>query len=348
MSTEDIETNLRTYNENRKLPLWIYDSSKILDVEDRDILPFSTLDFPIMDEPYVNNEEDYFLMIKHVLFFDIRPIHESFFRYSWKNKSLLSRIQKMKSSEMEDKAAFYDMLIHIVNAGNNIEHPILCYEYIPESFYHIVFCDMYDTCSISCKHNCFAIIDWCVANGYVLKKGDFFHACNNKNTLMKLINYKKEKDWYKELYEGAAAYGNIELIEWIMNQNFNIVLGEKTLYEAAIGNHLDVVKWICEKGIPLYSDVTVGFSRSGNIEALEWCKLRGLVFSAQACANVCNMETLQWLRNNGCTCNLSYKGELEMIQWAIENGCPYNKEECIRMANRGEKKDIIAFFNSLP
>ena len=47
------------------------------------------------------------------------------------------------------------------------------------------------------------------------------------------------------------------------------------------------------------------------------------------------LETLKWLRANGCECNLdsmcfhaALGGHLEVLKWARANGCRWNEETC--------------------
>ena len=121
---------------------------------------------------------------------------------------------------------------------------------------------------------------------------------------------------------------------------------------AAYRGYLDVRKtyWsdIPEEKKPLLLDeMACGFAAfSGHLETLQWLRSQGCPWDQHTCfcaAMKGHLKCLQWLRSEGCPCSentclwAARHGHLQCLQWARQNGCPWNENRmCEVAAYRGQ------------
>lgn len=116
---------------------------------------------------------------------------------------------------------------------------------------------------------------------------------------------------------------------------------------AAVGGHLELLKFLVEQGFPAVcptsDDYNYGVSRAaaeyGHINILQWVLDNHIEdWDEQVCRHAAGggkLDTLKWLRANGCpwgasTCKDAVEGNhLQVLQWAHENGCPWNESAFI-------------------
>ena len=74
-------------------------------------------------------------------------------------------------------------------------------------------------------------------------------------------------------------------------------------------------------------------ARGGKLETLQWLRSQGCAWDQSTCAQAAlhgHLKCLQWARSEGCpwsenTCTWAARGgQLECLQWARQNGCPWN------------------------
>ena len=89
-----------------------------------------------------------------------------------------------------------------------------------------------------------------------------------------------------------------------------VVLGMNILVcSAAMGGHLEVLKWAHENGCPWNEYTCSSAARGGHLEVLKWA--RRMV--------VLGMTILVVVQQGG---------HLEVLKWARENGCPWDEHTC--------------------
>ena len=108
---------------------------------------------------------------------------------------------------------------------------------------------------------------------------------------------------------------------------------------AAAEGYLDVLKkyWsdLPKDKIPLLMDkwTCAKAAGRGHLETLQWLRSQGCPWDGYTCqwaAQTGHLKCLQWAQSDGCpwntwTCQKAARyGQLECLQWARQNGCPWN------------------------
>lgn len=92
--------------------------------------------------------------------------------------------------------------------------------------------------------------------------------------------------------------------------------GTSTCYEAAVGGHLDILKWVrsAEKEAnkcPWNSRVCHGAAHAGHLDILKWARSPPGGDDADKCP--WDEDVTRWA---------VLGGHLDVLEWAWENGCP--------------------------
>ena len=148
--------------------------------------------------------------------------------------------------------------------------------------------------------------------------------------------------------DGAAWGGHLELLKYLREKG--CAWSEETCVTAANGAHLHVLKWLRECGCPWYLDIMCAAAAgSGNLEIMQWVHDNGCPWNNYTCACAAaagHLEILKWLRENGCpwddvTCRYAAThGHLEVLKWARGNECPWNDETCDSAAKHGQLETL--------
>ena len=116
-----------------------------------------------------------------------------------------------------------------------------------------------------------------------------------------------------------------------------------TCTDAALGGHLDSLKYLRSQGCPWDSDTCANAAFGGHLEVLQWARAQGCPWDAFTCECAAmngHLEVLQWARSEGCdwnarTCKSAPKGgHFELLRWLRINGCPWNESECLEALSR--------------
>jgi len=126
----------------------------------------------------------------------------------------------------------------------------------------------------------------------------------------------------------------------------------RVIMVAAAEGYLDVLKtyWsdLPKDKIPLLMDkLTCMWAASfGHLETLQWLRSQGCAWNSYTCSAAAergHLKCLQWARSEGCpwtalTCLWAARyGQLECLQWARENGCPWDPNVmCDETASNGK------------
>ena len=148
--------------------------------------------------------------------------------------------------------------------------------------------------------------------------------------------------------DGAAAGGHLELLKYLREKGCG--WSKNTFICAARGAHLHVLKWLRECECPLDIDrMSYPAARSGDLETLQWVHDNGCPLNERMCAAAAkggHLEILKWLRENGCpwdknTCReAAMHGHLEVLKWARENECPWERGTCNFAAEWGQLETL--------
>lgn len=194
------------------------------------------------------------------------------------------------------------------------------------------------------------LLQHCAKNNYSVIVKKLFPLCNYEihteflfgallGAHVDLVQWLRNSGvcWTNRLLFAAGRSGNIYMLSWLYDVDSAYKINSPGYQGAALGEHIDVLKWFVDK------EITTG-------QQVSWCSI--------ACANaVCGgkLETLKWLRENNCpwdslTClYAAQRGHLEIIKWAKLNGCSWNEYTCSHAARYGHLDVLIwARLNGCP
>jgi hypothetical protein len=123
----------------------------------------------------------------------------------------------------------------------------------------------------------------------------------------------------------AARRGDIEDLGEFRSQ-----WTEETCAIAAREGHLNVVKWLRKNGCP-WNDCTISWSaRTGQLKVIQW-----------AVKNLCTIDSL--------ACAFAAQaGHLHVLEWMVENEFPWCKDNCLMLARRNGRKDVVKWLKKTP
>ena len=190
-----------------------------------------------------------------------------------------------------------------------------------------------------------------------------------------VASHLKEKvvgkgSWYSDILRVAARSGQFKVVQWCIDNNWDICLPE-TATSAVTSGSLAIVKLLDEKygnsmDATIRNDMVIRAPGSGNldmlkwtlgmyatargnIQMLEWLLERGMLLGdalrdddvcTSAAANG-HFHVLKWAHARGGpwsarTCSAAAEcGHLEMLQWLRANECDWDAETCKKAASRG-------------
>jgi len=103
----------------------------------------------------------------------------------------------------------------------------------------------------------------------------------------------------EETFAMVAELGNFPMLQWLHEQG--CAWNDRSLYSAALGGHLEILKWFNEQPQPKYtnwSDASLGAAESGQLEILTWLhgkkyKMNDRVFDTVVGSG--HFHVLKWL-----------------------------------------------------
>lgn len=157
----------------------------------------------------------------------------------------------------------------------------------------------------------------------------------------------------KTLYEQAAKYGNIQVLQYLdsaekSSNNNNTYKNQYNFICQVAAEHkqFDTLQWIIANGYADTTSITEHIAGSGNIDMLQWAhEQHGCTLNERTMANAAkhgHLECVQWLHSNmNCawdqeTClNAAKYGHLDILQWVREKGCPWDNDTSSNAALHG-------------
>ena len=170
---------------------------------------------------------------------------------------------------------------------------------------------------------------------------------------------KLSKLWDERTCSWAALGGHLEVLKWLRAKG--CPWGTTTSTGAAFLGHLEVLQWMRAQDPPCPWDSRVCYSAAskGHLEVLRWARSQGCPWDEEvpyAAASCGRLEVLRWARSQGCpwdgraTRVAAMHGHLKVLKWLIKEGCPYDKGECREAAVRGGERarEVLEWLDELP
>ena len=183
------------------------------------------------------------------------------------------------------------------------------------------------------------------ATGRKLKKYEEYDAVERGylSTLKCLLRRGRLSD-ERLLCAAAARVGDLEALKALRCAE-NFPWDERTCAIAAMGAHLEVLKWAHANDCPCDFRTCAFAAEGGHLEVLKWARENGCPWNVLTCAYAAkggHLDMLKWARENGCpwkweTCAYAAKGgHLEVLKWVRTNGCPWCEWTCEWAARCGQ------------
>jgi len=155
----------------------------------------------------------------------------------------------------------------------------------------------------------------------------------------------KQRQYFNdaEIQRTAAQYGQMHILEWMLEQNQPKY--PATLTAAIRANRSDVIQWLVERGYAKTEYQCSIAAYGGNIATLEFLRNLGFPWDARVCSEASrggNLPLLQWARERDCpwdenVClHAASNGYVDILAWAKANGCPWHNDVYYLMVNSGK------------
>jgi hypothetical protein len=99
---------------------------------------------------------------------------------------------------------------------------------------------------------------------------------------------------------------SIPLLAWAAANTTIANAGAKVCSQAALGGHLEVLKWARARNFPWDARTLDGAAKKGHLELMQWARANGCPWDER---------TYSWAR---------VSGNVELTEWMKANGCPYS------------------------
>jgi hypothetical protein len=156
-----------------------------------------------------------------------------------------------------------------------------------------------------------------------------------------------------DLSQNAAQSGNISMLKWLRAESW-CVLDEKACAAAARAGQLATLQYLCSIGCKLRGDRTaIDAAIGGSIEVVDWLQQQqGIVFDKAAMAMAAGKgqtALCQHLFSIGCELHhfaclqAVVGGAMDTLRWLRDNGCPWNVNEVCEDAARKGNTNILDY-----
>lgn len=158
------------------------------------------------------------------------------------------------------------------------------------------------------------------------------------------------------VFDKAARNGHLRILKWGLHEDIlRSVRPQNYLLNAAIGEHVELMHWLVERGFQFRDRTMNGvITQSVSLELLKTMHALGcpMITTALTRAAACNRrDILEWLRSVGCawhkgaTEGAAKNGHLDLLIWLYESGCPLCNDSLEAAAGHGHLEVVKWIFN---
>jgi hypothetical protein len=156
----------------------------------------------------------------------------------------------------------------------------------------------------------------------------------------------------------ACYFGSVNFLQWLKDYDApSLYYEEEPLDIATCHNHLNVLTWWINSGLPLkYSKLGLDFaSKNGYVEALEWWKNSGLELkysnaSIDMASSTGKLKVLEWWFKSGLELKYTEKaldktsmnGSVDVLEWWFKSGLELKyTEKALDKASMNGRVDVL-------
>ena len=201
-------------------------------------------------------------------------------------------------------------------------------------------------CNIAVRERNVELLSWLMTEAECVWDSNTcnYAATHGSLPVFKLL-WEEGAEWSSQVSLHAAKMGHIDILRYIVEQELDGVVYEDTCAAAAVGGHLDVLKWLRSPECKVYDYVDLNYSHC------RWDEETCL-----AAAQGGHLEVLKWARSQGCPwhsdrmcTDAAMSGNLEMLEWLVSEGqCPFDPMEVFavtmdRMRDSIKHVDVLSW-----
>jgi hypothetical protein len=180
------------------------------------------------------------------------------------------------------------------------------------------------------------VLKWAKKNNYIFSVRTSLNAAHGGYLdILKFIEIECGTTFGWVVCSGAALGGHLEVLKWARQNGYP--WGDKTSSNASESGHFGLLKWLAENKCHLSDDICLAAVKHGNLKVLKWARENGCLWDENTCSLAAengHFELLKWARENNCpwdemSCSAAAKnGHFNILKWLRENGCPWDEATC--------------------
>lgn len=201
-----------------------------------------------------------------------------------------------------------------------------------------------------CKLNNYNILKWALTKKCQITPLCLNYAIKNNNLKMIKLLKKHNVDLLTGTYY-ASKYGNIELLKWMLNNNFPD--GGEASVAAIKTNNVQILEYLHSNEYTIMPEICDFAAINCNINVLKWAVDNNFEIDKKEILDYITrnkritLDDIKWCKNVGASWNdkfifnIIFLNKLDVLEWAINEKCPCSFEKILEMASFMNKENIV-------